>query len=252
MIEKNLEDFEEFYTERINSLFYKIKRASRKYITVIRDNLVEIKVCLDHFLEEGKGKIDQRAKKSLKFFSDRVRKELDEIEIPEEDINYDNIMELLGSIKKLLTNIMEIARKSVPKFQKVLQAQIKELNYITRKLGKAQADLDEFLRKKYTDVKNAEYLLKKLPKIFTLKDNIEHAKADLEKFKNELEERTTKQDELNKQLLELEKNTLFKELEIEKDNLFQLQLRINDEIGFKKALKKFKFELEKGTIQVPN
>jgi hypothetical protein len=161
-------------------------------------------------------------------------------------------MELLGSIKKLLTNIMEIARKSVPKFQKVLQAQIKELNYITRKLGKAQADLDEFLRKKYTDVKNAEYLLKKLPKIFTLKDNIEHAKADLEKFKNELEERTTKQDELNKQLLELEKNTLFKELEIEKDNLFQLQLRINDEIGFKKALKKFKFELEKGTIQVPN
>jgi len=252
MIEKNLEDFEEFYTERINSLFYKIKRASRKYITEIRDNLVEIKVCLDHFLEEGKGKIDQRAQKSLKFFSDRVRKELEEIEIPEEDINYDNIMELLGSIKKLLTNIMEIARKSVPKFQKVLQPQIKELNYITRKLGKAQADLDEFLRKKYTDVKNAEYLLKKLPKIFTLKDNIEHAKVDLEKFKEELEERITKQDELNEDLLELEQNSLFKELEIEKNNLFQLQLRINDEIGFKKALKKFKFELEKGTIQVPN
>lgn len=252
MIEKNLEDFEEFYTERINSLFYKIKRASRKYITEIRDNLVEIKVCLDHFLEEGKGKIDQRAQKSLKFFSDRVRKELEEIEIPEEDINYDNIMELLGSIKKLLTNIMEIARKSVPKFQKVLQPQIKELNYITRKLGKAQADLDEFLRKKYTDVKNAEYLLKKLPKIFTLKDNIEHAKADLEKFKEELEDRITKQDELNEDLLELEQNSLFKELEIEKDNLFQLQLRINDEIGFKKALKKFKFELEKETIQVPN
>jgi hypothetical protein len=252
MIEKDLEEFEEFYTEKINSLFYKIKRASRKYISEIRDNLIEIKVCLDHFLEEGKGKIDQKAQKSLKFFSDRVRKELEEIEIPEEKINYDNIMELLGSIKKLLTNIMEIARKSVPKFQKVLQPQIKELNYITRKLGKAQADLDEFLRKKYPDVKNAEYLLKKLPKIFTLKDNIEHAKADLEKFKDELEERTTKQDELNKQLLDLEKNTLFKELEVEKDNLFQLQLRINDEIGFKKALKKFRFELEKGTIQVPN
>ncbi|MHA1915996.1 MAG: hypothetical protein ACW986_14080 [Promethearchaeota archaeon] len=252
MIEKNLEDFEEFYTEKINSLFSKIKRASRKYITEIRDNLIEIKVCLDHFLEEGKGKIDQRAQKSLKFFSDRVRKEIEEIEVPEEDINYDNIMDLLNSIKKLLTNIMEIARKSVPKFQKVLQPQIKELNYITRKLGKAQGVLDEFLRKKYTDVKNAEYLLKKLPKIFTLKDNIEHSKADLEKFKEELEERTTRQEELNHQLLDLEKNPLFKELEVEKDNLFQLQLRINDEIGFKKALKKFKFELEKGTIQVPN
>ena len=48
MIEKDLEEFEEFYTEKINAQFYKIKRASRKYISVIRDNLIEIKVCLDH------------------------------------------------------------------------------------------------------------------------------------------------------------------------------------------------------------
>ncbi|MFX1375863.1 MAG: hypothetical protein ACFFA0_08635 [Promethearchaeota archaeon] len=252
MTEINLDDFEDFYTEKINTLFSKIKRALRKLIFEIRENLVEIKICLDHFLEAGKEKIDQKAQKSLNFFSDRIRKEIDEIEVPEDAITYDNTVDLLNSIKKLFTSINEIARKSLPKFQKEVQPQIKELNYKTRKLGKTQGILDEFLRKKYTEVKEAENLLKKLPKIFTLKDNIEHAKVDLEQFEIELEEREKNQDELNKQLLELEKNELFKQLEGENDRLFQLQLRINNEIGFKKALKKFKFELDKGTLHVPN
>jgi hypothetical protein len=252
MIEKNLEDFEEFYVEKINSIFSKVKKASKKIILDIRDNLIEIKVCLDHFIEAGKDKIDQKAQKSLVFFSDRIRKKIDEIEVPEDEISYDNIMDLLSSIKKLFTNINEIARKSLPRFQKEVQPQIKELNYITRKLGKKQAILDEFLRKKYTELKDAEYLLKKLPKMFTLKDNIEHSKTDLEQFETNLKKRKEREEELNAKLVELEKNNLFKELETAKDKLFQLQLKINDEIGFKKALKKFKFELEKNTIHVPN
>jgi len=252
MIEKDLEDFEEFYTEKINSIFSKVKRASKKIILVIRNNLIEIKVCLDHFIEAGKEKIDQKAQRSLIFFSDRIRKEIDEIEVPEDEISYDNITDLLNSIRKLFTNINEIARKSLPKFQKEVQPQIKELNYITRKLGKNQGILDEFLRKKYTELKNAEYLLKKLPKFFTLKDNIEHSKTDLEQFEKELEKRRKIEEDLNTNLVELERNIIFKELETAKDKLFQLQLKINDEIGFKKALKKFKFELEKNTVHGPN
>ena len=252
MIEKNLEDFEEFYTEKINNIFSKIKKVLKKLILEIRENLIEIKVCLDHFLEIEEGKIDQKAQKSLHFFSDRIRKEIDEIEVPEEDITYDNTLDLLNSIKRLFTSINEIARKSLPKFQKEVQPQIKELNYITRKLGKNQANLDEFMRKKYNEVKEAEYLLKKLPKLFSLKENIEHAKADLDQFEIELEERQKKQDVLNTQLLKLEKNNLFKDLEVEKDKLFKLQMKINDEIGFKKALKKFKFELEKGNLHITN
>jgi len=252
MIEEDLEHFEEFYKEKLNSLFFKIKRAIKKLILEIRENLIEIKVCLDHFLETGKEKIDQKAQRSLNFFSDRIRKEIDEIEIPEEELNYENIMDLLNSIKKLFTSINEIARKSLPKFHKKVQAEIKELNYITRKLGKKQASLDEVMRKKYTDVKDAEYLLKKLPKFFHLKENIEHAKIELDDFETELENRKQKQAELNSELIDLEKNELFRILETERDRLFQLQLKINDEIGFKKALKKLKFELEKETIHIPN
>ncbi|MFX0000503.1 MAG: hypothetical protein ACFE9Q_08690 [Candidatus Hodarchaeota archaeon] len=252
MIEKDLTEFETFYNEQLNSQFSKIKKIVNKLLKDIRDNLIEIKVCLDHFLETGMEKIDQKAQRSLNFFSDRIRKEIDEIEIPEKDINYETIMELLNSIKKLFTTINEIARKSLPKFHKEVQTEIKELNYITRKLGKKQATLDQFMRKKYTEVKNAEDFLKKLPKLFQLRENIEHAKIDLDEFGRELEGRKKKQEELNSELIKLEKNDYFKELENNKDKLFQLQLAINDEIGFKKALKKLKFELEKGNIHISN
>ncbi len=252
MLEKKLEDFEVFYKERLNSQFFKIRKVTKKSITDIRDILIEIKLCLDHFLEKGKEKIDKKAQKSLKFFSNKIRKEIDEIEIPEEEIIYDNIMDLLNNVKKLFTSINEIARKSLPKFHKDVQSEIKELNYITRKLGKKQGIFNDFIRKKYTGVKDAEYLLKKLPKLFHLKENIEHAKEDLEKFERELENRKARQEDLNSQLLDIEKNKLFKDLEIEKERLFQIKLKINDEIGFKKALKKLKFELEKGTLNIQN
>ena len=244
MIEIDLEDFEEFYTERINSIFSKVKRASKKIILDIRDNLIEIKVCLDHFIEAGEEKIDQKAKKkkALKFFSDRIRKEIDEVDVPEEKISYDNIMDLLNSIKKLFTNINDIAKKSLPKIQKDFQPQIKELNYITRKLGKKQVVLDEFLRKKYTDLKDAEYLLKRLPKIFTLKDNVENSKSDLGQFEKELENRKITEEELNKKLVELEK-----------DKIFNFHNRKNkDYIRYLSALKSEREELQTSVEEILN
>jgi predicted HTH domain antitoxin len=182
MVEIDIEEFESFYKERLDDQFAKQKKAVSKLVGDIRDGLVEIKVSMDHFIEAGEGKIEEKALRSLHFFSDRIRKEIDEIEVPEEDLTAELITQLLNSIKKLFTNINEIARKSLPKFQKEVQAEIKELNYITRKLGKKQATLEAFLRKKYGNVRDAEYLLDKLPKLFSLRDNIEHAKKDLDQF----------------------------------------------------------------------
>jgi len=54
------------------------------------------------------------------------------------------------------------------------------------------------------------------------------------------------------ELLSLQNNELFKILENKKDDLFQLRIKINDQLGFKKALKKLKFELEKNTIHIGN
>ncbi|MFW9882163.1 MAG: hypothetical protein ACFFG0_54560 [Candidatus Thorarchaeota archaeon] len=252
MIEVQLEEFEDFYKEKINIQFFKTKKATRKIITDIRNQLVDIKICMDHFLESS-DRIDEKSLRSLNLFSERVKNYVDEIEIPdEEDINHSNLTELINSIKRLFKSINEIARKSLPKFQKEVQTEIKELNYRTRKLQKRQVFLDTFLRKKYGDVKNAEDLLKKIPKLFSLKENIEHSKLDLDNFEKMLEETNNTLENLNSELIKLEKNELFKKLEEERDKIFKLNIKINDEIGFKKALKKLKFELDKGTIHISN
>jgi len=252
MIEVSLEEFEDYYKEQLESQFFKVKKAVKKLLADINESLLEIKVCTDHFIDAGEGNIDDKALKSLHLFSDKIRKEIDEVGVPEEEITYDAMYNLLNSIKKLFTNINDIAKKSIPKFQKELQAEIKELSYITRKLGNKQKVLDEFLRKKYTDVKDAEYLLKKLPKLFTLKENIEKAKSDLDGFEKELEERKSEQENLTEALKKIEKNEFFKEQDQLEAKLTRLRMDINNQFGFKKALKKLKFELEKDTLKNPN
>jgi len=252
MIEISLEEFEVFYKEKLDSQFYKVKKAVKKQISDIQDNLLEIKVCTDHFIEAGGGKIDAKALKSLNFFSDRIKKEIDDVGIPKEDITYESMNSLLNSIKKLFTNINDIAKKSLPKFQKQVQPEIKELSYITRKLGTKQKGMDEFLRKKYTVLKEAEYLLKKLPKMFALRENIEHAKSDLDAFERDLETRQKDQESLIQELTKVEKNELFREQDKQEENLAKLRMQINNTFGFKKALKKLKFELEKETFHIPN
>ena len=252
MIEISLEEFEDYYKEQLESQFFKIKKAVKRQLSDINESLLEIKVCTDHFIEAGEGNIEEKALKSLHLFSDKIRKEIDEVGVPEEDITYDAMYNLLSSIKKLFTNINDIAKKAIPKFQKELQAEIKELSYITRKLGNKQKTLDEFLRKKYTNLKDAEYLLKKLPKLFALRENIEHAKSDLDGFEKELEERGAEQENLTEALKKIEKNELFKELDQQEAQLAHLRMEINNQFGFKKALKKLKFELEKNTMHIPN
>jgi len=253
MVEISLEEFEDFYKEKLNQLFFKVKRIVKKVIDEINGDLVGIKLCMDHFLEISE-KIDQKSLRSLNLFSERIKSYVDEIKVPESDneINYTNLNDLLNSIKKLFTSINEIARKSLPKFQKEVQPEIKELDFKTRRLRKKQMILDKLLRKKYTDVKNAEALLERLPKIFNLKENIEKSKSDLDTFEKDLKEREEKLKQLNSELVNLEKDELFKNLEERKEELFKLRISINDKLGFKKALKKFKFEIEKGNLHVPN
>ncbi|MHA1272754.1 MAG: hypothetical protein ACTSVV_18650 [Promethearchaeota archaeon] len=255
MIEISLEEFEDFYKEQIETIFFKIRRVIRKQIGNIRDILlIDLMGSLDFFERSSKEKsLDEKAQRSLNLFLDRIEKQIKEVRIPEDDdINFKTVNDLINDIKKLFNAINDIARKSLPKIQKEFQPEIKKLNYDTRKLQKKMAYLEQIIKKKYRDVKDAENLLEKIPKFFTLKENIEKAKADLDHFENELEEKKQKLEELNQKLLQLEKNELFKQLEKERNDLFQMQLKLNDQLGFKKALKKMKFELEKENIHIPN
>lgn len=250
-IDIDLEDFEEYYKEKLEERFSKKRKAIYKIIDDIKENLLDIKVCMDHFMDV-KDQLKEKSLKSLVFFCDRIKKEIDEINIPEEELNYDNLMQLLKAIKQLFTNINDAARKSLPKFQSEVQSEIKELNYLSRKLGKRQSILEQFLLKKYGDVKEAEDLLNKLPKFYTLRNNIENAKQDLEEIEKEQEETERDLEKLKNKLLKLEKDPLFQKLKNNQDALFQLRIDINNELGFTKALRKLKVELERNNLHLTN
>ncbi|MHA1804264.1 MAG: hypothetical protein ACTSU4_06965 [Promethearchaeota archaeon] len=252
MIEVNLEELETFYKDQLEEIFSKEKKIIQKLLDDINKDLVSIKLSMNHFVEAGKERIDDKTMRSLKLFTERIRKETDDIKIPEKNITYDNLQDLLNSIKKLFTTINEIARKSLPKFKKEVQPEIKELNYITRKLGKKQQFLDKFIRKRYSEIREAEDLMKKFPKLFTLKENIENVKRDIETFEKEKVVLEKKANSLNSKLVELEKNRLFRELEKEQEKKFTLKIKIDDYLAFKKALKKMKVELERESFHVPN
>ncbi|MGV9199718.1 MAG: hypothetical protein ACOC4M_12990, partial [Promethearchaeia archaeon] len=211
MIEVNLDEFKEFYQDRLNDIYYKEKKKVNKILSSIEENLRDIYLCMDHFIQAGEGKVSSKAERSLNLFTSRVKGSIDEMEIPEEDnINYENLMKLMSSLKSLFSDVSEIARKSLPKFKSEVQSEIKELNYLTRKLGKRQSLLEKFLRKKYASgkisLKDAEDLMKKIPKLYSLKENIENAKRDLNEFEEEYEKYNNKVKTLNEELGELEGN----------------------------------------------
>ena len=111
MIEVDLEDFEEFYKEKINAKYFKVKRACRKLITDIRKSLIEIKICMDHFIETETEKVEEKSIRSLNFFSDKIKKEIDDVVVPEdENVYYDNILELGASIKRLFDSMTVIQK----------------------------------------------------------------------------------------------------------------------------------------------
>ncbi len=251
MVEITLEEFEDFYKKKLNDIFYREKKIASRIISDIRDSLIDIKVCMDHFFVAEEN-LDQKALKSLNFFSDRIKKEIDEVNIPEDEISHETLSELLTSIKKLFININDIAKKSVPKFQKEVQREIKELTYITRKLNKKQGILDKFIRSKYNEIKNAEDLHNKIPKFHTLRENIENSKKDLDNFENEKDDLEAKLGDFNSNLINLEKDVLYKQLKDHREELFKLKIVINNELGFKKALKKLKVEVERNNLHIQN
>jgi hypothetical protein len=249
MVEVELENFESWYQERLNEVFNKKKKAAQKLIEDIREGLIDIQKTMDHFMDI-EDELKKKPKRSLNFFTDKVNKEIEKVEIPDDRITYENLMALLKDLKRLFTEINDAAKKSIPKFKSKVQPEIKELNYHTRKLGKKQSVLEKFALKKYTEVKEAEDLLDKLSKFYNLRNNIENAREDLDKLE---EEQETTKSELKKQkekLLSLEKHKLFQNKKEARDKAFKLKMKINGELGFKKALRKLKVEVERGNIHL--
>ncbi len=236
----------------MEEIFSKVKGKAQKLIDSIDESLIDLKKSIDRMEKsEAKENLDQKANKSLSYFTERVKKDINVIEIPE-DMTYEKLSSLLKEIKKLFELITDISKKTIPKFQRDFQVEIKDLHYYTRKLGQKGGILDKFLREKYKKIREAENLINKMPKLFAIKNNIENTKISINEIGNEKEDVAIQLKSLKNELIKFEDHVLFKKQLDLNNSLFNLKIDINDNLKFKKALKKLRVEIERGNIKLRN
>ncbi|MHA1872271.1 MAG: hypothetical protein ACTSXF_15125 [Promethearchaeota archaeon] len=244
MVEVELEKLEEYYTEQLNSIYYKHKRGLRKYMEKIDQLVVELKNELDQLKKrENELEVDEQTRKYIDRFYSKVKENLDGIEIPQSP-NAEDVLRLMAEIKRLFIKMNELGRKNIKHFADKFKIELKAIDLTTRKISEVLGSCDGFIRKKYAHVKDAESLIKKISKLEGLIERIENTKRSLNEIKKSASALQEELDKLEEQMINIENNELFKELNDLEKKLFNLRIKFDDKIKFNKALKKLKKKLE--------
>ncbi len=255
MQEISLEEIEDWYLNQLKIRFKREHKVLSKFFNMSEKELGQTKNSLKTWknrdFQSEEYKLDSTSQKILERFVDSVVVNLDEIRIPSihfENISYENSQKYCDSIKKLYSVYNSKGRKAIPKFGKQFKIEIKEVDLHLRKIGDLTQKIGKFLRKNYQDGKIAEGEIKNIPQ---LKHNIERLgsiKGKTDGMDNTLQEMQENLFVFENDLLKLSEDTdlqMFEKIERE-ETLKSNELR--DFLKFKKAFKKLKKSLEKGTI----
>ncbi len=255
MKEIPLEELEDWYLNQLKVRFKREHKVLSKFFGYSEKELGQTKNAFNTWknrdIQEGENTIDEKTQKILERFVDSMVETLDEIRIPSihsEDISYEKSQKFCDSIKKLYSVYNSQGRKAIPRFGKHYKIEIKEVDLHLRKIGDLSQKIGKFLRKNYQDGKKAENEIKNIPQ---LKHNIER----LGSIKGKI-------DGMDKTLLEMQENLKTFEsdlLKLSEDADLQLFEKIErsetlksnelrDSLKFKKAFKKLKKSLERGSI----
>lgn len=244
MRELALVEVEQWYIDELEQVFFKEKKILKKNLEKLDKFLVNLNHAVSKIKErEQDVELEEKMQKYLDRFYLKVKDNLESIEIPDNP-QYNDVTDLLNDFKKLFTVIHDAGRKNIKYFSDHFKLELKEIDLITRKIGEQMGRIDDFLRKKYGTVKDAENTLKKIPKIMQIIDRIEKSKGVLDNFKNQKEELKTDLQNLEDKIIEIENNEIIIEKQKVEKQLLDLRMRFHDKLKFKKALKKLKRKLE--------
>lgn len=244
MRELALDEVEQWYIDELEDVFHKEKKILKKNLERLDKFLVNLNHAVSKIKErEQDVELEEKMQKYLDRFYSKVKENLESIEIPDNP-QFNDVMDILNDFKKLFTVIHDAGRKNIKYFSEYFKLELKEIDLITRKIGEQMGRIDDFLRKKYGTVKDAEITLKKIPKIMQIIDRIEKSKGVLDNFKNQKEGLKTVLQNLENKIIEIENNEIIIEKQKVEKQLLDLRMRFHDKLKFKKALKKLKRKLE--------
>ena len=255
MQEISLDEIENWYLDQLKIRFKREHKVLGKFFTLSEKELGQaknsIKSWKDRDFQSEENKLDDKTQKILERFVDSVVENLDEIRIPSihiKDISYENSQKYCDSIKKLYSVYNSQGRKAIPRFGKQFKIEIKEVDLHLRKIGDLTQKIGKFLRKNYQDGKIAENEIKNIPQLTHNIERLGSIKGKLDGMDDELKEMQNNLATYEKDLLKLSEDAdlqMFEKIEHE-ETIKSNELR--DYLKFKKAFKKLKKSLEKGTI----
>ena len=255
MQEISLEAIEDWYINQLKIRFKREHKVLSKFFSLSEKELGQaknsIKTWKNRDFQEEEKKLDDKTQKILERFVDSVVENLDEIRIPSihfENISYENSQKYCDSIKKLYSVYNSQGRKAIPRFGKDFKIEIKEVDLHLRKIGDLTQKIGKFLRKNYQEGKIAENEIKNIPQLTHNIERIGSIKVKIDGMDEELKDMQENLTSFENDLLKLSEDAdlqLFEKIEQE-ETLKSNELR--DFLKFKKAFKKLKKSLEKGTI----
>jgi hypothetical protein len=256
MKEVDLPELNEWYSAKIKNQFKKEHKILGQFMDQAQREIAETANALKGWSKpRGSGKkgeqiepLDENSQKILERFVERISTTLIEIKIPSKhiELNYDNLQDYIASIRNLYAIYNETGKKTVPKFQKQYNIELRELDMHLRKIGELTQKVDVFLRKNYQEGKNAEALMKKIPRLQSGIEKIVLTKSQLEETENQFTSMKEKLAEMESSLEKISQDPAIIQLETIENQERQKTLILDDELKFKKALKKLKNAMEKG------
>jgi len=255
MQEIPLEELEDWYLNQLKIRFKREHKVLSKFFGYSEKELGQTKNAFNTWkhrdIQDEDNKLDEKTQKILERFVDSMVETLDEIRIPSihsEEISYEKSQKFCDSIKKLYSVYNSQGRKAIPRFGKHYKIEIKEVDLHLRKIGDLSQKIGKFLRKNYQDGKIAENEIKNIPQ---LKHNIERLgsiKGKIDGMDSTLQEMQENLFVFENNLMKLSEDAdlqLFEKIE-RRETLKSNELR--DSLKFKKAFKKLKKSLERGSI----
>ncbi len=244
MTEISLENLDSYYTEQLNIVYAKQKKVLKKFVERLERHIVELKNSIDKMRQRKDTiELEEQAERYVDRFYNKVKENLDIIEVPDNP-TAEGTYKLIEEIKKLFVNMNELGRKNIPRFAKEFQLELKEIDFITRKISEQYMRIDVFIRKKYDETKDAENLVKHFPKLENTVERIINTKTTVDNFTHDVESREKELQDLEQEIITIENDPLFKTQSNLEKKLFDLRIEFDNKLKFRKALKKLKKKVE--------
>ncbi|MHA1731489.1 MAG: hypothetical protein ACTSU5_06075, partial [Promethearchaeota archaeon] len=249
MVEINLDDLEAWYQSFLSKKYAKLRRNAKKILEKIVKIMFDMRGAIDRMEQAEVNITDEVTKKSVTRFISKMREQFDTLEIPEE-VTYEQLRNLVEEIKRLFQNLQPIIKQNVRKFATEYKNELKEFDFISRKLSSEHVKLDRFMHDKYANAKEAEGLLARTDRLYQTIERIHRLKVkgdDLDAQKAELQAKIA---ESERKLLELENHEELKKLASLEQAMFQIKNDFRDHLKFRKVLTKVKRLVDKGVYSV--